>query len=88
MLPFLLVIREEFHSVAEMRAKQEEIKAQAAKISFASTKDDLIVGMTEADAKIAAKIRKRAEAEAERKLKSGNLSSGPGIKVSFNKIGK
>lgn len=80
----ILMSREGFHSVAEMRAKQEEIKAQLAKSKKLVTQDSRPVGMTEADAKIAAGIRKRAEAEAERKLKSGNLTSGPGIKVSLS----
>jgi ATP synthase F1 complex assembly factor 1 len=37
--------------------------------------------MTEADNKIAMEIRRRAEAAAEKKIKSGDFSSGPGIKV-------
>lgn len=65
-----------------MRAKQEQVKAQAAKAKLTAVQDDVPSGMTETDAKVAAVIRKRAEAEAERKIKSGNLTSGPGIKVS------
>jgi ATP synthase F1 complex assembly factor 1 len=67
-----------------MRAHQEKLKAEKGKLlssdsSYSSTKEDHH-GMTQADSKIAAEIRKRAEAEAERKMKSGNFTSGPGIK--------
>jgi hypothetical protein len=82
--------REGFKSIEEMRAKQEQVKA-AAKITAKHNESSSLrqpeplqgSGMTEADAKVAAEIRRRAEIEAEKKIKSGNFTSGPGIKVSY-----
>ena len=79
-----VAIREGYGSVAEMRAKQEELKSKAIDTTQSTRKASAEAhrsGMTEADAKVAAEIRRRAEAEAERKIKSGNFTSGPGIKV-------
>lgn len=83
-------IREGYGSVAEMRAKQEELKGKAIDSTQSTRKASAEAhhsGMTEADAKVAAEIRRRAEAEAERKIKSGNFTSGPGIKVRLDERG-
>lgn len=74
---------EGYASVAELRAKQEEVRLQAARLNKASQDkaDKKIAGMTEADNKVAMEIRRRAEAAAEKKIKSGDFSCGPGIKV-------
>ncbi|UZJ51916.1 hypothetical protein CBS101457_001236 [Exobasidium rhododendri] len=82
-----MLCSEGFQSVAEMRAKQEELRLAKAKVNDAnkSTASEAFnhsqhSGMTAADSKIAAEIRRRAEIEAEKKIKSGNFTSGPGIK--------
>lgn len=72
--------REGFSSVEEMLAKEKERKA--AKDASADVKDTTTgssdhSGLSEKDAKLASDILKRVEAEAERKIKSGNFSSGP-----------
>jgi hypothetical protein len=64
------------------------MRLQAAKQK--KTAADVIIknnsGMLEADNKVAMEIRRRAEAEAERKIKSGNFTSGPGIKVRYSSL--
>lgn len=60
------------------------MRLQAAKLKSETAADVLAknnLGMLEADNRVAMEIRRRAEAEAERKIKSGNFTSGPGIKV-------
>lgn len=71
--------REGFVSVEEMVAKEKErkiAKDASSKTDKGSQTSDRS-GLSERDAKLASDILKRVEAEAERKIKSGNFSSGP-----------
>lgn len=75
--------QEGFSSVEEMVSKEKERKAaketsSKAEEAVESTKSSPDhSGLSEKDAKLAQDILKRVEAEAERKIKSGNFSSGP-----------
>lgn len=78
--------REGFHSVEEMRSEHERKRAmhtaneKAQQASRTWKTDD--AGLSAEDAKVAAEIRARVEAEAKRKAETGDFTSGPGgVKV-------
>lgn len=68
-----------------MQRKRKEDR-EASKATEDVTKNTFAhhdASLSEADAKVAAEIRSRVEAEAKRKLETGDFSSGPGkLKVS------
>lgn len=78
--------KEGLSSVEELRARQEE-RRKAADAAAAANADAGkkpaagTAGLTEQDAKVAAEIRARVEAEAKRKLETGQFGSGPGMKT-------
>ncbi|MCO5596230.1 hypothetical protein L7F22_050290 [Adiantum nelumboides] len=69
--------REGFSSVEEMVEKEKERKAAKDALTKTNEETSDHSGLSEKDAKLAQDILKRVEAEAERKIKSGNFSSGP-----------
>lgn len=72
--------------IAEAKAAADSFaKEQAGKASESGWISREGESLGQRDARLAAEIRVRAEAEAKRKMESGNLSSGPGgsgVKVS------
>lgn len=76
--------KEGLSSVEELRARQEERRRAAdaaASASADAARPTPMSGLTEQDAKVAAEIRARVEAEAKRKLETGQFGSGPGVKT-------
>lgn len=77
--------REGYSSVEDMLVKQAARKTDKLTSEKPGSDGSALAkgksGLTEEDAKLAEALLKRVEAEAERKIKSGNFSSGPGMKV-------
>lgn len=64
--------------------KRATEKAQEASKGWSSEMELDSAGLSAEDARVAADIRARVEAEAKRKMETGDFSSGPGgIKVCF-----